>query len=115
MDSEWLQDAVRFSLQATIYTSSIDDGPGPPEERDPRFRKLVEGILHSRRLILTYHLVIIAVILWFSAFHWTGKVIRWRKRRNARLQFLVAEDLYDADAIKRSSTRELATDGPLDE
>lgn len=105
MNPEWLEDVFRSSLKASIYTSSIDDGPGPPQQRDPRLRKLVEGIIYSRKLILSYHLVIIALILVFSARHCFGEVLRWRRRRRTLgSQLLVADDVYDGDAVKTASS-----------
>ncbi|KAL3426283.1 hypothetical protein PVAG01_03074 [Phlyctema vagabunda] len=98
MDSEWLRSAIRFSMTATITTSRLDDAPGPPQQRDPRFRKLVEGILYSRSFVLTYHLVVLGLICIVSSIHWTGRAIRWRRRRTARLQVLRVDDAYDGDA-----------------
>jgi NAD(P)H-flavin reductase len=97
MESEWLRDAIRFSLKSSAYTISIDDGPGSPGQRDPRFRKLIEGLLFSRRFILTYHLVILGIITAFSASHWIQKAFRWRKRRALRLQTRAANDAFDGD------------------
>jgi NAD(P)H-flavin reductase len=102
MESKWLQDAIRFSLRASP-TSVFTDSEGPPEQRDPRFRKLIEGILFSRELVLTYHLTIFVVILFISSIHWAKEVQRWRKRRAARFQLLGADDAYDGDAIKKVS------------
>lgn len=93
-EPEWIQDLLRFSLKASAYTTATDKPPHP----DPRFRKLVEGILFSRRFVLTYHVIVLGIILLLSAGHWTGKLIRWRSRRTARLRSLGADDEYDGDA-----------------
>jgi hypothetical protein len=94
-EPEWLQDLLRFSLKASASTTTADD---KPPHQDPRARKIVEGILYSRRFILTYHAIILGIIVLLSVGHWTGEFIRWRGRRTARLRALGAEDEYDGDA-----------------
>lgn len=78
LESEWLRETISFSLKATTETL-----PTPPKQ-DPRLAKLKEGILFSRRLILSYHLIIVAFILLISAFHCSGQFTRWRNRRRNR-------------------------------
>jgi hypothetical protein len=97
MESRWLQDAIRLSLKATT-----DSDKGLPEQRDPRLRKLVEGVIFSRRFVPTYHLIILGFICFLSAIHWTEKVIRWRRGRACRFQFLGAKDVYET--IETSSS-----------
>ncbi|TVY57466.1 Ferric reductase transmembrane component, partial [Lachnellula suecica] len=92
-ESEWLQDVLRFSIKDSSYTINADE-PHP----NPRVRKLVEGIVFSRRFILTYHAIILGIILVLSATHWTNKLIRWRRRRTTKLLLLGAESEYDGDA-----------------
>ena len=100
MEYGWLRDALRFSLKASAYSVTIEDGPGPPEQRDPRFRKLIEGLLYSRQLILTYHLVLVGVIFILSATHWAQIAIRWKSRRASRLRILRSSNIYDEDAAR---------------
>jgi NAD(P)H-flavin reductase len=102
MESQWLQDAIRLSLKAT------GGEKGPPEQRDPRFRKLVEGILFSRKFVPTYHIVLLSFIFLLSVIHWTEKTIRWRRRRDFRLKVLQDENAFD-NAVK--SGPHLADDG----
>ena len=97
MESRWLQDAIRLSLKATT-----DSDKGLPEQRDPRSRKLVEGVMFSRRFVPTYHLIILGFICLLSAIHWTEKVIRWRRGRAYRFRFLGAKDVYET--IETSSS-----------
>ncbi|MCJ1306092.1 hypothetical protein MMC08_008910 [Hypocenomyce scalaris] len=86
-----IQDALHYSLTATWRFStpaaprlSITDTVGGPVQGDsPAFRKLIRGIEFSRRFILSYHVVILGVLLVFTAVHWGKKVSRWRKRRAA--------------------------------
>lgn len=110
MESEWLREAIRVSLRAPIFTTS-DDEKGPPEQHDPRFYKLVEGIKFSKRFILTYQLVIVGVVCLLSAIHWTEKVIRWRKRRAWNLQKLGVDDIYDNDAETIKPVRTISQNG----
>lgn len=104
IDTEWLRAAFRFSLRATEYAASIDGGDkGPPQQRDPRFRKLVEGILHSKKLILTYHVVIVGVVALVAAIHYTERLLQWRRRRALRCLALSEVDAYDGDAVVTKS------------
>jgi hypothetical protein len=92
----WLRDALRFALTATASTPAPwfahghdafkavgggdltnPDDPG----KDPRFRKLVEAILFSRRLLNTYNLVLVGVLLVFMAWHWGEKLVLRRRKR----------------------------------
>ena len=85
---EELRAALRAALRITSRTSaafgddfSILSEDGPPQGRSPGFRKLVDGILFSRRFILTYHALIITLLLLFTTLHWGGKIVRWHKRQ----------------------------------
>ncbi|CAL3971843.1 unnamed protein product [Diplocarpon coronariae] len=94
MDAEWLREGVRSSLKASLYTVATSGNDQSPE-RDPRLRKLIEKILFSRKLILTYHVFIFCFLLVLSIIHWTSRLIRWRRKRALRL---FADDAYDGDA-----------------
>lgn len=89
MESAWLRDAISSSL---ISTSTVNDGSVP---QVPVLGKLVEGLLYSRRLILTYHLVVLGIIAIYSAINWSGRTIRWRARRSSRIQLLASDDAYE--------------------
>lgn len=110
-ESAWLRDAVQFSLKATSWTSSLSaTADGPPQQRDPRFRKLVEGILFSRRFVLTYHLVVLGFITIVALGHWSKKAIRWQRSRGMSLQSHKTSLLaYDYPDCQRS--RALLTSG----
>jgi len=90
MESHWLQDAIQLSLRA-----STEGDKGPPERRDPRLHRLVEGIIFSRKFVPTYHLVVLGFICLLSASHWTEKVFHWRRRKACRLQLLKTKNAYD--------------------
>ncbi|KAI9879375.1 MAG: hypothetical protein M1830_008673 [Pleopsidium flavum] len=85
-----LRAALRFSLTANWQTSSVDDpllinaiDGGPPQGNSSGLKKLVEGILYSRRFVLSYHVVIVGLLVVFSTVHWAGKLRRWRRRANS--------------------------------
>ncbi|KAF1836995.1 hypothetical protein BDW02DRAFT_520072 [Decorospora gaudefroyi] len=99
----WLRSALHFALTATASTESpwsqhvagdvVDpDDPG----RDPRFKKLVEAILFSRRLMNTYNLVLGGVLLVFTIWHWGEKVVLLRRRQ--RMRRLKSHQDTDKDA-----------------
>jgi hypothetical protein len=112
----WLRDALRFALTATASTEApwfahdydafkaagggdlVDpDDPG----KDPRFRKLVEAILFSRRFLNTYNLVLLGVLLVFTVWHWGEKAVLHRRMRR-RDDATVSEE--DAEAWSSSSS-----------
>jgi hypothetical protein len=87
--SAWVRDILKFSLTATASTSppwiSTTEGPGltDPDDpgRDPRFRKLVEAVLFSRRFLATYNVVLVGILVVFTAWHWGEKAVLARRRR----------------------------------
>jgi hypothetical protein len=97
-DSEWLRHAIRFVLKSESLTSSSDEARGPSQQRDPRFRKLVEGVLYSKKFILTYHVAILFILAIFTAVHWSEKAYTWRRRRRLTPRNLSDYVTYDADA-----------------
>lgn len=86
-----LRAALRFSMTATWQSPLVSNGTssisgiegGPPQGNSPGLRKLVEGILYSRRFVLSYHAVIVGLLVVFTTVHWTGKLRRWRRRRGS--------------------------------
>lgn len=87
----WLRAALRFSLSATSSSSHVDDdtistNAGRGESRDPRFRKLIEAVLFSRRVILTYNVVLAFILLGFTILYWGGKVRDARRRKRLKLR-----------------------------
>lgn len=92
-DIPWMRDILRFALTATASTAApwelesvsttagggklVDpDDPG----KDPRFRKLVEAILFGRRILKTYNLVLLGVLLFFTVWHWGEKLVLHRQK-----------------------------------
>lgn len=102
-----MRDILRYALTATpsslppwdSSTISITAGGGgnltDPNDpgKDPRFRKLVEAILFGRRFLKTYNVVLLVVLLVFTAWHWGEKLhLRQRKRRIATQSHTGDED-----------------------
>ncbi|TAQ89848.1 hypothetical protein B7494_g1809 [Chlorociboria aeruginascens] len=93
MEAEWLRETLRFSLKASVSTILFEGGP--PQQRDPRFRKLAEGIIYSRKLILTYHLVVVGFIVLLSVIHWSRCTVRSRHRKALKRRLLGAQGAFD--------------------
>ncbi|KAI9745972.1 MAG: hypothetical protein M1818_000653 [Claussenomyces sp. TS43310] len=94
-EMQQVHEAIRYCMTSLSWTSSFADGNEPP---DPRFRKWLEGIHFSHKLILTYHLVIFSAVTVISAVHWSQKALRWRRRRFLPLRELEDDAAYDTDA-----------------
>ncbi len=75
-----LKRPARLYFANTPLHSTKDDNFNPPEG-DKRFKKLVDGIHFSKRFILSYQLVLIGVLLLFTAIHWGSRLRAWRRRR----------------------------------
>ena len=88
--NEELRAALRAALRITSQTpvvfgddlSILSEG-GSPQGRSPGFRKLIDGILFSRRFILSYLVLIASLLLVFTTLHWGGKIVRRHKRQRA--------------------------------
>ena len=80
-----LRNALRvpsvLSSTSTPLHSTDKDGFAP--EGDERFKKLIDGIHFSQRFILSYQLVLIGLLLIFTAIHWGSRLRSWRRRRNS--------------------------------
>jgi hypothetical protein len=89
-DTAWLCAALRFALQASASTDAVQTAAGgdlvDPDDpgKDPRFRKLVDAILFGRRFLKTYNLVLLGVLLVFTAWHWGEKMALHRRMRRMR-------------------------------
>lgn len=84
-----LRAVLRFSLSATSRTSFPHEKSVWPitasssKSQDPGFRRLLDGILFSRRFTLTYLYVLLGILATFSLFHWFRKLRRWRRRNSS--------------------------------
>ena len=77
---------LRFALEATHKTAPQDVWITTKPDENPRhqtshFQKLVEGILFSRRFILSYQLVLLILFLGFTVRHWGERIQAWRRRQ----------------------------------
>jgi len=71
--------AIRFSLRSNSHVKDAGFSASGVEE-SPGFRKLIEGVLYSRRFILSYQLVLLALLLVFMVLHWGGRLRGWSGR-----------------------------------
>ena len=69
------------SLTASVPPHSTDEDGFAPQG-DKRFAKLIDGIHYSQKFILSYQLVLIGLLLVFTAIHWGSGLRAWRRRRN---------------------------------
>ena len=81
-----IYDALKFSLRATVEMVEAD-GPAlaatwqdGPSRDSPGFRKLIDGVVYSRRFILSYELVLLGFVLVFTILHWGSRFRRWRRK-----------------------------------
>lgn len=109
-DTRWLRNVLCFALHATASTEEpwnvrtaagggklVDpDDPG----KDPRFRKMVEAILFSRRLLKTYNLVLLGILVVFTAWHWGERLVLHKEKRRRT----VGQRNTDTDAWSSSSS-----------
>lgn len=101
--NEELRAALRAALRITSQTplaigddlSILREGE-PPQGPSPGFRKLIDGILFSRRFILSYHVLIATLLLVFTTVHWGGTIVRWHKRQRAarHIQRDISDDKF---------------------
>ena len=83
-----IQTLVRNALRASpvSFTPSGDlhstDKDGFAHQDDKRFKKLTDGIHFSLNFILTYQVVLIGLLLVFTAIHWGSRFLAWRRRRD---------------------------------
>ena len=85
--------ALRLSLHASSEPVEVKDVAFPatwqegPSRGSPGFRKLIDGVLYSRSFILSYDLVLLALLLVFTVLHWGTRIRRWKcKERTAKRQ-----------------------------
>lgn len=76
---------LRKALRASVQSSFEDVPLHTTEEFSPgdreRFKPIIDGIHFSMRFILTYQLVLIALLAAFAVRHWMGRLRAWEKRR----------------------------------
>lgn len=83
-----VQILLRHALRAPSVSSfasaplHLTDKDGFAPEGDKRFKKLIDGIHFSQKFILSYQLVLIGLLLLFTALHWESRLRASRRRRN---------------------------------
>ncbi|KAJ4382259.1 hypothetical protein N0V86_002592 [Didymella sp. IMI 355093] len=97
-DIPWMRDILRYAFVATpstpppwdssAFTNASGGNLTDPKDpgKDPRFRKLVEAILFGRRFLKTYNVLLLGVLLVFTAWHWGEKLYLRRRRRRIAIQ-----------------------------
>lgn len=86
--SSEIQALMRYALRASSVSTTASaplhstDKDGFAPEGDKRFKRLIDGIHYSQRLVLSYQLVLVGLLLVFTAIHWGSKFRAWRRRRN---------------------------------
>ncbi|KAF2660544.1 hypothetical protein K491DRAFT_688289 [Lophiostoma macrostomum CBS 122681] len=83
MTPSWVLDALSYNISRPTYITTKGPNLTDPKDpgKDPRFRKLVEAILFSRRLILTYNLVLLCVLIIFTIWHWAERAVLAKRRK----------------------------------
>ena len=76
-----LRKALRASIQSPLEDAPLHTAEEfSPEDRE-RFKPIIDGIHFSMRFILTYQMVLIALLAAFAIRHWIGRLRAWGKRR----------------------------------
>lgn len=90
MPQSWMLNAIREALDGSSYDSDpsryrvLGEKPGKDPQGNPKFSKIAQGVIFSQKFILTYHAVVVALLLLFTILHWSAKVARaWRARRRS--------------------------------
>jgi len=114
----WLQELLRLALKATpsspvpwdhdTFSATTGDKLVDPDDpgKDPRFRALVEAILFGRRFLKTYNLVLLAVLLVFTAWHW-GETLLLRRQRKQQVGLTASRGSGESDEVWSSSSSTL--------
>jgi len=86
-----VQALLRYALNAPAQLSFADtplhstkDEDFNPPEGDKRFKKVIDGIHFSKKFILSYQLVLVGLLLLFTAIHSGSRLRAWRGRRRGR-------------------------------
>ena len=111
MDTSILPSEIQALLHYALHAPALPSLSGGPyhstqdKDFDPKesegFKKLIDGIHFSKRFILSYQLVLLALLLVFTVIHWTSRLQAWRRRRRrGRLE------RSNSNTLDRSPSRE---------
>lgn len=99
---------LKFSLRsnpqvknAAFSSSGVEESPG--------FRKLIEGVLYSRRFVLSYQLVLLGLLLVFTVLQWGGRLMAGRGagERRYKSEEATTTDVQDAISTDIHETPDL--------
>ncbi|KAK5125665.1 hypothetical protein LTR85_011939 [Meristemomyces frigidus] len=79
------QELLAVSTQAAIPPDTATGALSVGNEQAERRPQLIEGVLYTRWFIVTYQAALCAVVLFFTAWHWYGKLSRRRRANPATL------------------------------
>ena len=74
-----LEDPTVLSISTT--SARITENGGASSRGSKSFQELIKGIHFSKTFILSYQLVLIALLVGFTLIHWTSRFLRWRRKR----------------------------------
>ncbi|KAI9844041.1 MAG: hypothetical protein M1837_005976 [Sclerophora amabilis] len=111
---EPLRAALKHSLSATTSLTSPefpadsfainDEGERDRSgEGGARFRRLIEGILFSRKFIITYNLVLVGVLVVVAVGHWGKRITKRTRRRRIRIDSKIDPATDQAGNINTSA------------
>lgn len=75
---------VSFTASPDLYSTDKD---GLAHQDEKRFKKLRDGIYFSQKFILTYQIVLIGLLLVFTALHWGSRFLAWRRRNTIKRKY----------------------------
>ncbi|KAI4194723.1 MAG: hypothetical protein LQ350_007618 [Teloschistes chrysophthalmus] len=76
-----LQDLLAWSLKITASEGQVSTQDERKGSSNPGLRRIIEGILFSRRFILSYQVVLLVLLAIFTLRHWTKRLQVHRRRR----------------------------------
>lgn len=79
--------AMKDSFQELLVSSIADldtTAQAPSSQQDDRRSKLLEGLVFSRKFIISYNVVLVVILMLFTVQHWSSIYLRERRHRNAR-------------------------------
>jgi len=78
-----LRDVLRTRTGSSFSSTPLHttEGKGSSPGGNGRFKKVIDSILFSKKFILTYQLVLIALLLAFTVVHWSSRLQPWRRKR----------------------------------
>lgn len=76
-----MREPTHLSFSGAPLHATENEGFSPG--KSGKFKKLIEGIHFSKKFILSYQLVLLGLLLAFTAVHWASSFCAWRRRRRS--------------------------------